>query len=528
LKKHIEFIFLVVSLAFFITGWNTAVYAQSDSLSLGLQNMIQQLKTGQRAEAFGWFKSHYYELHKQQLLSDSILVRLSEKKPVVLNDDSNRVGLNTSLKKIIRSEVGRIAKELGEKRANQIPVNFISEIEKYIVQYRDNTKLHAFFNTALHRSRKYIPALKKYFVEKGFPEDVLYFALIESGFKPNALSSAGAAGMFQFMPGTAKEYGLNVNSDQDERFFIVKSAKAAADYLMDLYLELGSLNLALASYNSGPAKTRRALRTLNDVNDRSFWGIHQKSDVLKSETRNYVPQVYAAIIMAQPQNCARFGFDAVPFPPDSSYDILRLSSARDITHLLLTTDLSKKEVLDLNLDITRIEQIKSMDNQDYPLFVPSRLSAKLAAIIQSSAPMLAINPKHKKGPKEKKGKTKPVYKYVKEAVLKATIFKKGDSLQYRVQRGNTLHMVSRLFKVREEKIIKWNHLRFRSLRKGQVLSIHLPRSLKKIEYRLPNKVSYKQLSRQFLQPASDLRQLNRFKSAWLAKGDTVFVYLPLR
>ena len=524
LKKYFSIVIYIFYVGFVIpvSAQNTA--SQADVLKSGLKKMIYQLKTGNRDSAFTWFKNHYYDLHHEQLLNDSLLIQLSDEVPSIGDKDSTVHPLTRSLKTLIRKEIYRIASELGEQDKTHIPAAFVQEIEKYIIQYRDDPKYHLFFNQALHRSRKYIPALKDYFVQKGFPEDVLYFALIESGYNPNAISSAGAAGMFQFMPATAKEYGLNVNSGQDERFLVMKSAQAAADYLKDLYLDLGNLNLALASYNSGPSKTRRALRGLNDVTDRSFWAIHQKSELLKSETRNYVPQIYAALIMAQPKNSARFGFDAVAFPIDSIYRTVRLPSSKTIEHLLLTTALSLKDVLKLNPDIRSLEQITHIDAQDYPLFVPWKLADEIRAQISIKTkenPKLTVVRK-----KPEKKKLRPTYSYDQGAVTESKIFNEGDSIHYMVQRGNTLHMVARLFKVHEKDVIKWNHLRFKSLRKGQRLLIKLPRTLKRITYKIPRQISYRELGKQFLQPAIDLRQLNRFKSSWLAEGDTVFVYLP--
>ncbi len=527
MNKFIVLFLVALNIGLIFPAGINGRYTQQDSLSAGLHKMILRLKAGDKKNAFKWFKAHYYELHKRKMLSDSILLRLAEKYPARQTADSGHVKIKASLQKLIKNEIKRITNEMGEKRNGKIPDAFVEEIEKYIILYRDNAKFHSFFNRALRRSRKYVPALKKYFIDKGFPEEILYFVIIESGFNPNAISPAGAAGMFQFMPGTAKEYGLEVNSSRDERFFILKSGAAAAEYLKDLYLELGSINLALASYNSGPSKTRRALRALTDVTDRSFWAIHQKSDVLKTETRNYVPQIYAAIIMARSQNSEYFGFDTISFPKDSIYEMVRLPSAKEIKKLLIKTSLTKQEILKLNPDIEDSGQIESLDMQDYPLFVPRSLKNDIMDVVPvvSKSFNVSVSPKKKVSKNKKK---KPLFSYDKKSVLQSRVIEKGDTLIYLVKRGNTLHMVARLFGVAEKDIIKWNHLRFRSLRKGQRLIIRMPDSVKRIVYKIPEKISYNRLGKQFLQPAGKLRQLNRFKSAWLAKDDTVFIYLPVK
>lgn len=139
--------------------------------------------------------------------------------------------------------------------------------------------------------------------ENGVPLEFFYLAMIESGLSNNAYSSARATGTWQFMSGTAQLYGLKINHWVDERKDPIKSTIAAANYLKDLYADLGDWHLAMAAYNAGPGKVRKALKR----NARAdFWGLCETPD-LAHETKDYVPKVLAAVMLAQDPRA--HGFD---------------------------------------------------------------------------------------------------------------------------------------------------------------------------------------------------------------------------
>ena len=134
-----------------------------------------------------------------------------------------------------------------------------------------------------------LPRLKAIFSGAGVPPGLIWMAEIESGWDAQAVSPDGAAGLFQIMPGTARQYGLKTGR-KDERVHPYKSAKAAAVYLRSLYDEFGSWHLALAAYNAGDGRVRRLLR-------RS--GASSYSEIamyLPAETRSYVPRVMAMMV----------------------------------------------------------------------------------------------------------------------------------------------------------------------------------------------------------------------------------------
>lgn len=175
--------------------------------------------------------------------------------------------------------------------------------------------------------------------QRGLPEDLIYLALIESGFSPRAVSSASAAGVWQFMAATARGYGLEVSSHVDERRDPVRSTDAALRYLASLYRRFGSWYLAAAAYNTGEGRVERILEERMDGargNDSIYWAI---SDALPRETRNYVPMMVAAAILGKYPDRFGFGhvepaapepFDAVQVPDETELTVLARAAGVDV------------------------------------------------------------------------------------------------------------------------------------------------------------------------------------------------------
>jgi hypothetical protein len=160
---------------------------------------------------------------------------------------------------------------------------------------------NAFLSRSFERGEPLIPMLKQELEAAKMPPLLHYLALIESGYKNTAVSTAKAAGLWQFMPATARQYGLKVTGDVDERRDNVKATRAAAHYLRDLAFEFGgdALLLALAGYNRGENGVRRALKRLDDpFSDRSYWKLVEK-DLLPEETAQYVPRFMAAAVAGE-------------------------------------------------------------------------------------------------------------------------------------------------------------------------------------------------------------------------------------
>lgn len=166
-----------------------------------------------------------------------------------------------------------------------------------------STGLKRTIQTSLTRSARYKRNIDRILDEHGIPRAFAYLPVIESGYRTGLTSSAGARGMWQFMPATAREYGLRVDWWVDERIDIEKSTYAAARYLRDLHRMFSDWPLVLAAYNAGPGRVRR---TLAEHEASSFWQLLEKS-ALPKETRGYVPTFFATVAIAGDPE--RFGFE---------------------------------------------------------------------------------------------------------------------------------------------------------------------------------------------------------------------------
>jgi len=182
------------------------------------------------------------------------------------------------------------------------PITLNSRVEFWVDYFTGKGRKH--FEKYLARSEFFIPYIQPILVQNGLPEDLVYLAMIESGFNNHARSHAKAVGPWQFISATGKRYGLMVNWWVDERRDTRKSTFAAVEYLRELYSMFRSWELAAAAYNAGEAKIARAIRRYGT---KDFWSLTRHT-FLRQETRDYVPKIIAAALVAK--NRVQFGFPA--------------------------------------------------------------------------------------------------------------------------------------------------------------------------------------------------------------------------
>jgi membrane-bound lytic murein transglycosylase D len=246
-------------------------------------------------------------------------------------------------------------------RLYDVPITLNSRVLAYIDLFQG--RLRDWIQDGLRRGTKYLPMIQSVFRAEGLPLDLAYVPLIESAFKPNAVSRAKATGVWQFMRATALENGLKQDWYIDERSDPEKSTVAAARYLRTLYgMFDGDWHLALASYNGGPGRVQRALRR-SGAND--FWKLSQSTAYLPRETREYVPMILAAIVIAR--NPAQYGFDFEPFDP-VSYEKVRVAEAIDLRRVAEWTGTTIDEIQSLNPELRR--WTTPVRYPDYELKVP--------------------------------------------------------------------------------------------------------------------------------------------------------------
>ena len=228
---------------------------------------------------------------------------------------------------------------------HDIPIQQNARVLSYVELFQG--RLRAFIADGLTRGTLYLPMIQRVFRAEGLPLDLAYIPIIESGFKPNALSKASAKGPWQFMKATARENGLHHDWYIDERSDPEKATIAAAKYLKTLHRMFGDWNLVLAAYNGGLGRVQRAVKKSGKED---FWELSASTKYLPRETREYVPLILAAIIVAK--NPAQYGFDIVAHDP-LSYDKVSVPRAIDLRRVAEWTGTSIDEIQALNPELRR-------------------------------------------------------------------------------------------------------------------------------------------------------------------------------
>ncbi len=277
--------------------------------------------------------------------------------------------------------------------SNDIPLVINDQVEYFLDYFQ--TKMPKRFALWLSRSGRYIPMIKKILNEQGLPEDLIYLAMIESGFSNKAYSRAQAAGMWQFIRETGQRYGLKVNSWVDERKDPVKSTQAAARHLSDLFKRFGSWYLAAAGYNAGEGKITRALAMYNA---QDYWDITaERCSYIKDETKQYVPKMIAAALIAKEPE--KYGFHGLSYQPPLSYEEVTLPGAVELKDVASATGVELSLLVDLNPELKR--WITPPGESDYRLRIPpgskDRLMENYAQLIKPKPRVVYAHHKVKKG-----------------------------------------------------------------------------------------------------------------------------------
>lgn len=205
------------------------------------------------------------------------------------------------------------------------------------------------FGIWLARLPRYEGMIRERFRATGVPEDLVYLALIESGYSNTAVSRANAVGMWQFIASTARRYGLTVDTWVDERRDPFKATDAAARHLADLYQQFGSWYLAAAAYNGGAGRVTRGIQRLrsnpDSIGDETFFDLSARR-YLRLETRDYVPKLIAAALVAK--DPARSGFDSIPALAPLAFDEISVPDQTGLDVLAELADTSARAVMELN------------------------------------------------------------------------------------------------------------------------------------------------------------------------------------
>ncbi len=180
-------------------------------------------------------------------------------------------------------------------------------VDSWIERFTTSPTLRPRFATWLERKDRYEPMISQKLAEREMPQDLIYLAMIESGFNPKAYSHAHAGGLWQFIAETGKRYGLTINKRLDERNHPEKATEAALSYLTDLHERFGSWYLAAAAYNTGENRVGRIMRNVTGSERGTDADYYRISHLLPRETRDYVPMMIAAARISK--DPAKYGFE---------------------------------------------------------------------------------------------------------------------------------------------------------------------------------------------------------------------------
>ncbi len=328
---------------------------------------------------------------------------------------------------------------------SRIPLHYNDQIHAFInyftVRDREYTRM------VMRRRNLYFPLFEKYLAKYGLPEELKYLSIIESGLNPRAVSRARAVGLWQFMSGTGKYYGLHNDWYIDERMDPEKATDAACRYLRDLYNMFNDWELALAAYNAGPGNVKRAIR--RSEYKRTFWEIYPN---LPRETRSYVPQ-FVAITYAMNY------LDEHNFLDDGeemhvAYDTIHVKKFVHFETFASLTGTCLEDMQRLNPSVLR-NALPDMPRV-YALRIPQE--AKAAFIANRVA---ILDSASRVGRKELELLAKN---------SEGTTYGR-DRIIYKVRSGDVLGSIAMRHGVRVADIKKWNNLHNNNIRAGQRLNI---------------------------------------------------------
>lgn len=367
-------------------------------------------------------------------------------------------------------------------RLSRIPsvmeMSYNDVVRRFIDTY--NNRLRSQVGLMISACNFYVPIFEEALDAYSLPLELKYLPIIESALKPSAVSRAGASGLWQFMIGTGKMYGLDSNSLVDERRDPIKSTWAAARYLKDLYSIYNDWNLVIAAYNCGPGTVNKAIHRSGGKTD--YWSIY---NYLPKETRGYVPAFIAANYV-------------MTYYCDHNICPMETSLPADTDTIQITKNLNFEQISQLcNISVDELKSLNPQykkniipgDKKPYTLRMPHN---QLLAFIQQEEAIYANSPSNNvriadvstkapakttttSTPKVTQSTTTAQAKPQSTQVRKTTTGNSNDSkkiIYHRIKRGESLSVIARQYKVSVSDLKRWNRLRDDAISAGRQLTIY--------------------------------------------------------
>jgi len=384
----------------------------------------------------------------------------------------------------INSGITKIFREFGYSGNIDVPESFKKRVAYYIHYFIHNPVGSEFYLRGISRGSEYLPMIKRILKEKHLPLSLAYLPFIESGYSPVARSRAGAVGMWQFMRGTARMYGLKVSRHHDDRKDPIKSTYAAAEYLNDLLAMFGAEDpfLGICAFNAGENKILSALRKIS-YTERSFWTLVKKN-LLRNETNEYIPQFLAVILMAShPEKYAAIPKE-MPLEPQKA-------KAKEEKNQQFISSLHHSDSKD-NLGEENQQPLNTTDEKSSKKTPPDSTNTNTSKSMSASHQIYKVNP------------------------------------------GDTLYSIARRHNVKVDTLKNWNDLHSNNIYPGQKLKVYSPGSSKAKNsskgYKLIYTVNYKDsLARIALffkgVSARDIMKWNRLKRSRIYPKQKLVLYI---
>jgi membrane-bound lytic murein transglycosylase D len=371
---------------------------------------------------------------------------------------------------------------------NEIPLTYNATIHQFVEYFA--YRKPSFTKTMLERKGVYFPIYEKYLKKYGLPDELKYLSLIESGLNPKVISRAGAGGLWQFMPKTARvDFGLRIDQFVDERFDPEAATEAACKYMKQLYRIFGDWHLVLAAYNTGPGNVRRAIRKCNG--GQTFWAIY---NCLPRETRGYVPQYIGMVYMINHAD----SHDIFPENIETAIasDTIHVNSFLDLDKLASLSSINLEDIQKLNPHI--LTHILPGYTRNFTLRLPKNdiafFRANRQSIIDSatkiqpifvempvqSTEVLASNSTDERtivittpvmGIASSEPKIVVEQEIIEDDIEDVVINKKPKKQYYVVRKKDNLTEIADKFDVEIYDIKVWNHLQKSMIQPGQKLVI---------------------------------------------------------
>jgi len=406
---------------------------------------------------------------------------------------------SVTYKNLTTAKLKEQLKELDSKTPFNVAYNPV--LEKVIKNYLKTRKKT--LSRLLGKAQFYFPIFEQQLDKYDIPLEMKYLAIVESALRPAAKSRVGATGLWQFMYGTGKQFGLKVSSYVDDRTDPLKSTEAACKYLAALYKIFGDWDLVLAAYNSGPGNVNKAIRRSGGY--RNYWNIRP---YLPYETQGYVPAFYATLYIFEYHK----EFNIKPIKPKITYfetDTVRIKHTITFDQVVknLKIDYSLLEFLNPEYKLDIIPYVKG---KHYTITLPKQYAGKF---VKNEKQIYAL------ALKENQAREKPLPRY----------FELNNRIRYRVRNGDYLGKIARRYGVGVSKIKRWNGLRSTRLRIGQHLYIYPRKFASARRYHHKPKTIHKKyniyivrkgdslwsISRKY--PKISMEQLKKWNGIWSAK-----------